>query len=425
MNKPFSKGHDPATLRAAIASGLQTDFNAITLTGIMKLVSPQAALAPWADGWAPVHTAPPEDDSRQTAAELLEVALASRVIDRPFHAMGIPPLVPPGAIDPLAAFGADHKGPGLDAMAFRYDRTHTGPYVSQFLLRPVPMGANAAVLQQTVRLRNGRYGVTVATRDAILAGNVPEPQAFSPTGSYVFSPRALASYVHQDPPYLFGLQAALILDGMKAPRSTMFPTLPNETGFVTYGGAVDLQCAIAEVCRVAMKWAWNIKLLYNRRRPEELFRDQASLHPEWHQIATPWVAPLNGCLPLVYAEGAPGHADYPSGHAVIGGACATLLKGWYADGVMNQPVQSTNGAALTPYSGAALTIHGELDKMAANMGWGRNFAGIHLRSSCAAGMEIGEQVAIRYLETMGQRCHEQLGTVTFRRFNGQPVFIDA
>lgn len=420
-SSPFAKGHDPAALSFALATGKQTDFDAITRTGTQKLVSPQAALAPVSSSWAPPLIAPPEDDSRQTAAELLEVALASRVADVPFASFG--------SFDwstaTLAPFADDHRGPQLGAMAFRYSTAHTGPYVSQFLLQDVPVGPRAAVIQQRVTHRTGRYGTTPATRDAILAGNTPAPQTFGPA-LYVHSPRGLASYVHQDPPYLFGLQAAWLLDSLKARRNTLFADLKNEGPFVTNGGAVDLQCALAEVTRQAMVWAWRRKFrTFRRRRPEELFADQRSLHPDWATIAAPQVADLNGCMPLLYAEGCPGHSDYPSGHAVIGGAVATLLKAWFVDAIWPAPaLHSLDGQSLVPWTGGeTLTLHGELNKLAANYGWGRNFAGIHMRSSCWFGMNLGEQVALQYLRTMAQRCNETIWSVQFSGFDGQTFRI--
>jgi hypothetical protein len=52
---------------------------------------------------------------------------------------------------------------------------------------------------------------------------------------------------------------------------------------------------------------------------------------------------------------------------------------------------------LVPYSGPPLTVGGELNKLAVNFGFGRNWAGIHWRSDAAASMALGEEVAIGLL----------------------------
>jgi hypothetical protein len=36
-------------------------------------------------------------------------------------------------------------------------------------------------------------------------------------------------------------------------------------------------------------------------------------------------------LPLVYPEGSPTHPSYPAGHAVIAGACSTIIKAFFDD----------------------------------------------------------------------------------------------
>ena len=415
---PFAKGHDPAAL-SALTSGEQTAFDAIPRTGSMKIVSPRASYHADPASVATLLPPMPADDSRQTAAELTETFLAVKAADVPFASYG----APQGA-DPLLAYGADHKGPPLGPLQFRYSSGHVGPYVSQFLHVKVPFGKNGATLDQRLPLRTGFYGTTTATRDQILRGNVPVAQTLG-SPCYMHNGRALASYVHQDPPYLFGLYAALICDAVTS-RSSLFPPLKNESGFVTYGGAMDVQCALAEVVRLAMQAAWCAKFrLFRRRRPEELFADQARLHPDFALLSGPTVASANSCMPMLYAEGSPGHSDYPSGHAVIGGAVATLLKAFYKDEPWTAaPLHSRDGKTQEVYLNCPpLSVHGELDKLASNYGWGRIFAGIHFRSSCAGGMALGESVAIGYLNRMLMESYEPLGTVAFTKFDGQPIMI--
>ena len=298
--------------------------------------------------------------------------------------------------------------------AFRFNDSHTGPYVSQLLLRDVSI--NGLVNLQRVRIRAGAYGSTPATNSEILAGRPPVPQTFNPEAR-IHTPRGLASAVHQDPPYLLGLQAALILQSFARP-SGLFAPGPHETGFVSDGGPVQLHCLLASVTEAAMRAAWLAKFrVYRRRRPEELFADQSGMHPDWQRLALPALSNLvPGCLPRLYAEGAPLHSDYPSGHAVIGGACATVLKAWFANDSWPNPVESRDGFGLTPVTDQ-LTIHGELNKLAHNYGWGRNFAGIHYRSSCRGGMLLGEAIAAQAMRGISGR------TITFAGFDGLPFTV--
>ena len=426
--KSFAKGFNPIQLLAAMESGRQTDFNLITRTG-PKLVNPQAG---YDTNFFPCPP-PPADNSRATAAELLEVGAAVIFRDTPFAQ--IAPAVPNMGMvrTVLRGFGADFTGPTRGDCLFRRGLSDlAGPYVSQLLIHPVPSG-NYPIAQQT-RLRTGNYGNSADTNAALQAGNIPVPQSYAGPAVYVNSPRALASYVHQDPPFLLALQAAMIL-GAWVPRSSRFPARPTEAAFVSFGGTVDLHCAIAEVTRLALQAAWDAKWRrFMRRRPEELWPDTASLHPDFLAIGQPIVDAVGSYLPMVYAEGCPIHPDYPSGHAVIGGATATILKAWFADGDWSAQtglsvVHSIDGASIEQWQPPAtttalpVTVHGELNKFAANMGWGRNFAGIHLRSSADAGMALGEAVAIRYLNERRAASYEGLADVTFKLFDGRTLTI--
>ncbi|MFZ9747331.1 MAG: vanadium-dependent haloperoxidase [Opitutaceae bacterium] len=115
-------------------------------------------------------------------------------------------------------------------------------------------------------------------------------------------------------------------------------------------------------------------------------------------------------LSQAYAEGCPTHPAYPSGHATIAGACVTVLKAFFdSNAVISNPVvASRDGTALLPYTGPALTVGGELNKLAANMAIGRNFAGVHWRSDAIEGILLGEQVALEYL-----RCSDFMWNETF------------
>ena len=130
-------------------------------------------------------------------------------------------------------------------------------------------------------------------------------------------------------------------------------------------------------------------------------------------------------LPQAYPEGCPLHPAYPSGHATVAGACATILKALFDENlaVPDCVVPSHDGQSLLPYKGPALTVRGEIEKLAFNVAFGRNFAGIHWRSDATGGIHLGEEVAIAILEDLVNTFAEDFEGFRFTRFNGQPVAI--
>ena len=87
---------------------------------------------------------------------------------------------------------------------------------------------------------------------------------------------------------------------------------------------------------------------------------------------------------------------------------------------------STDGNSLVTYSrpdAGDVTVHGELNKLAANMAIGRNIAGVHYRSDGDCGMMLGQKVAIAYFEDYLSRLIEPTGAITITGFDGVDVTI--
>src|SRR5207302_3438166 len=108
-------------------------------------------------------------------------------------------------------------------------------------------------------------------------------------------------------------------------------------------------------------------------------------------------------LPMVYPEGCPIHPAYTAGHATVAGACTTILKAlFYTDQPFPNPivVPTDDGLGLVPYTGSdanQMTVTGELNKLAMNVAYGRNVAGVHWRSDGYASLRLGEEIAISIL----------------------------
>jgi hypothetical protein len=110
---------------------------------------------------------------------------------------------------------------------------------------------------------------------------------------------------------------------------------------------------------------------------------------------------------------------------VIAGAGVTVLKALFDESyIVPTPVVSApDGLSLRPYAGPPLTVGGELDKLAANISLGRNFAGIHWRTDMAAGLSLGEEVALAVLAEMKLTGNEIFSGWSLQRFDGKRVTV--
>jgi hypothetical protein len=108
-----------------------------------------------------------------------------------------------------------------------------------------------------------------------------------------------------------------------------------------------------------------------------------------------------------------------------------VLKAWFKDMPLQplaQPVQpNRHGTALEPYregiDGPALTVHGELNKLAHNLSQGRDMSGVHWRADDLEGNRQGEAVAIRILREARDTYPEAFGGFTFTKFDGTPITV--
>ena len=86
----------------------------------------------------------------------------------------------------------------------------------------------------------------------------------------------------------------------------------------------------------------------------------------------------------------------------------TVLKAFFNEAfIIPDPIIALdNGFTTREYRGEDLTVGGELNKLAANIAIGRDFAGLHWRSDSIAGMQLGEQVTLRLLMDHKQTYNE-------------------
>lgn len=297
----------------------------------------------------------------------------------------------------------------------------------------------------------------------------------NPSQRFITTPRDLATYVHYDALYEAYLNACLILLGMGAPFDPGLPfqapdVFDKQQGFASFGGP-HILTLVTEVATRALKAVRHQKFNIHRRlRPEALAglidrQKSGGLSADALQELAPVekiatrlqdVGLLNRVkdynqfqnqaadragdasaagdrylLPMAFPEGSPMHPSYGAGHATVAGACVTILKaffdtGWnLVDGAGNPIAFEPNcdGSELIALNlTEPLTVEGELNKIAANIAIGRDWAGVHYFTDYIESLRMGEQIALGILEEQ-RLCYNENFTMTVPLFDGSTVRI--
>jgi hypothetical protein len=437
---------DPAAYNAllgAIKSGRHSDFEGLPRGGGRRLNNPQSAFTFHLEGGDP-HTfsvpPPPSIALAEAAFETSELYWQALCRDIPFLSYDTSPVVRQAAKHLGATPATVFRGPAKAAS--------TGPYISQFLLKPVPVGSAKVDQRYSSPLPQNDFMTTMNEWSQIQAGMPPWRSAsYDSIRRYIRNGRDLAEYVHYDFPYQAFLNAALILNNggpqsilncnqFKSPSSPYrYSTI--EEGFVTFGLA-EVTDWLGRVTGAALKATYCQKWMVHRRlRPEALgglihqTRSGARQYPIHSTLlqseAVDAVHSRTGSyfLPQAYPEGCPLHPSYPAGHAAIAGACSVVLKACF-DGSMLLPGSveaSADGLTLLPRPDYSPMVGDEIDKLAMNIGMGRDWAGVHFRSDEIAGIQLGEDVAISILQDLARTYTEDFAGFSFKRFGGSDVSI--
>ena len=440
-----------ANYLAAVQTGKRADFDALTMSGTERLVDPQAGIAFDLETLDQSQSAIPPFDTLNSpglAAQMIEAYWEALTRDVPFenYATDASIAAAVSELNGLSSFTGPRIGGNVTPQSVFRGFTPgdlIGPYVSQFLLKPFTIGAMPFVGYLTTLPPD--FGIDLASWLNIQNG-APSPLAPSnpdPQLRYLRTARDLAEYVHNDVLYQEYLIAALMLLQMKAPLNSgnpYPPSLKSETGFITFGFPM-VEVLVAEVISRAIKNAWFQKWFVHRMaRPEETaglvhftLTGQKSYPLDSSVLNSKAAAAVfkrngNYFIPLSYPEGCPLHPSYPSGHATAAGAAATVLK-WFFDEtfvIPNPLVPTFDGLGVTPYTGAdagQITVGGELNKLASNVGFGRVDAGIHWRQDIVQGMLLGERVAISLLTDQGHLYNENYQGFTFTKFDGTKITV--
>lgn len=453
---------DPQAYRSlvnALGQGTAAALERVTLGGDMPLVNPLAGLAFDLEGSDSHKLAIPPFPklaSRALADQAVELYWMALCRDVNFTAYGSQPL-PTAAVAELSTLPAPFAGVTAQTLFRAGGAGLIGPYVSQLLLKPFSYGPYAMGGLMSVAAAGKDYLVDLQSWLASQNGHAPFPgDPPDPTPRAIRNGRDLASYVHNDPNaglFMSFYNAGIFLFENGAPlnpgnpyRAAILGGYRKQAPFGTFGLPFFLGL-IGEAATRAFKAAWYAKWFVHRAlRPDQygglvhLTITGKSKYPLDRDIlsssAAANVFTRNAAyfLPQAYPEAGPQHPSYPSGHATMAGACATMLKAAF-DGnaafasLTNSTIQvaADDGRSLTAYSGAdagQITLNGEIDKLASNIGLGRNFAGIHWRADFEQGLRLGEAVAISILrDQRNNNPGEEFDGFIITTFDGNTIRV--
>lgn len=442
---------DYALLLKALQSGKPADFAEIPLGGTRRFTNPQAGLAFDLEGADAQHLAippAPAFSSARAAGEIVENYWMALARDVSFADYATSPIIADAAADfnKLSDFAGRKQAPILFRGNLAGDLY--GPYISQFLMRDVPFGALTFPQTMKTVLPNKDYMVDYASWLSIQRGQAPAAAPYDEVPRYIRNGRDLSEWVHVDALYQAYFHATLILLKSGAPVDKNNPYTPensrNQDGFGTFGGP-HLLSLVTEVATRALKAVWFQKWFVHRRLRPEAFAgrvhrnlaDNASYPIHADALGSDAVAAVfkkygSYLLPMAFPEGSPLHPAYGAGHATVAGACVTILKAWFDEKALLQPLlgdpklASADGRTLVTYTGqeaAELTVGGELNKLASNVAIGRNHAGVHWRSDYTASVALGEQVAISVLRDQRSSYNELFKGFSLTKFDGTTITV--
>lgn len=434
-------------LRRAMHFGRQEDFDAICRAGRAerKLANPQgafrfeaASLDSHATRIAPSHSF----DSLELAGEMVEVYWQALLRDVPFKDFESDPRVgeATGDLNSLHPIAMPAGRRASSANLFRGETSGdlVGPYISQFLWQPFRFGPLDVVQQYAVPAAGLDFLTDVPSWRRVQRGRAPAQELQLGASRFLFNGRSLGEYVHRDVTFQAYVHAALILlsyGPIALDEGNPYRDgLANEAAFTSLGAPHVLDL-VTRAANLALGGAWFQKWRVHRMlRPEALggrvhfnLTAQRSypLAPELENSrAVGQLLSTNGTalLPIAFPEGSPIHPSYPAGHACIAGACVTVLKALFSESfAIPRPVEANrDGTALLPYD-EALTVGGELDKLANNISLGRDAAGVHYRQDGLQGLLAGEQQAISLLREQSLLLRETgFDGFRFTPFQGAP-----
>ena len=487
------------TLLSAIEAGTQEAFECVELGGSNRLLANPLNAYSYqliGDDSNGIRIAPPPQfSSRNTAIDMVERYWMALCRDVRFDHYAHNELIAAACQD-LNSLGFEREfgfvcTPGT---LFRgpYDGCTVGPQVSQFLVQDFSF--NNQLIQQSQKYPTpGLDYLTDLARWKRVNNGDEDPTGYDSIEGdrYIMTLRDAGQWVHVHGPHQSSFWPTIMLLEKCAKYSEAIPYVGDRiTTADAFGslGVPDISIHAGLAGLYGLKHAWFQKwCAHNRLRPEayahrlELFRrgdlsdtartatDSVFSDPMFEKYfgegADVWRETTvldrifehnkqqnyrrdtnnksgSWLLPVAYPEGSPIHPSYPGGHAVFIAAAATIAKAFFADGDFPNPkVPVDNGQRLDDLRGETLTIHGELNKLIANVTLFRDGAGMHWRTDgmathveactgCHAleletgGNLLGEQLALSILRDIRQTYRETIRAFEFKGLNGETLVAE-
>jgi hypothetical protein len=454
---------DPAayqSFKKALSTGSPADFQNIVLGGPRTLNGPQGGLAFYLscfDSSQVVVPPAPTLASEEYAAELIELYWASLLRDVAFTDYPTNQTAQDAAAE-LSSLQS-YMGPRNTAkqvtpdLLFRgiFPGETTGPYLSQFLLQSTTLGTLPIQQKYLTNVPNMDFMLDATEFQKVQNGidtgkklvTVTDGKG-NPLPLYLRDGRGLAAYTHVDVLYQAYFIAYLVLSSSNIPSNPGNPYIgsPTQNGFATMGSP-DFAATVAAVAAEAIRAVWYHKWwVHLRHRPESgggivhLLKTGGNIQGRVSNTVLNSGAVQTShnannkswFLSQSFPEGSPTHPAYPTGHGTVAGACITVLK-FFFDGnhiLQNPLVPKSDGTDVGPYTGpgvGAMTVNGELHKLASNISFGHGIhAGIHWRSDTTTSIQLGEAVALSFLKDRAS-CYNEKFSVTLTKLDGTPETI--
>lgn len=448
----------------ALTSGDPADFDKIKMSPFAELGlrNPQAAYSYFMEG-KDAHSftmpAAPAFDSAWQASDAIEVMWQAITRDVPFSDYNMDNDYISAAVNDMNNM-TDYRGPVDDAGYVTPQNLFrgigpgetVGPYISQFLLQPIPYGATT--IEQLIDVPEASHEKNNFLTDYdewldIQNGVKATKKQDNLQPRYIYNGRAMAQYVLKDFVYQAYLGATRIIRGYGSGAydpNDPYKGKTAEARSPLFGNnhALDF---IGRIAMGSQNVAWFQKWLVHRRARPEVFFGRVHNHLTKANITYPihddvlnspaldmmfdMNADTNGgegtyLLATATPAGSPLHPTYPAGHSVMAGAAVTMLKAFFnGDFVIPNPVMTNDdGTELVDYTGPELTIESELNKLASNISLGRDIAGVHFRTDGDLGMALGEEYAISVLRELVPTYNEDFNGFSFNQFDGTPVCVN-
>ncbi|MET0342548.1 MAG: twin-arginine translocation pathway signal protein [Polyangiales bacterium] len=459
------------------------DFEKVPLGGTRKLLNPLGALAVNLSGLATVQRAVPVAPtlaSAERAADAVENYWQVLLRDVPFSEYRSDTknelvLAAARELDELAAYTGprDARGRVTPEVLFRGTARYgvpgdasgrktrsvvppgvlVGPYLSQFLLRDIPYGSHfiPGGLRPQVAGQENEFATTHEEWLALQDGRPTTRRIrFDPVRRYLHTGRDLAEYARGGAPTFWGAaqllttavsKDPLVVGGLGAPANARNPYLKlksTASGTGTWGTPYIQSLLPFATSRGQRSIYFHKWFVHRTIRPEAFggLVQQRLVHGADYPIhddllrseALDRVFKKFGSyhLPLATPEGAPNHGSYPGGASENTAVNVTLLKAFFDEGhVIPDPVEPdpSDPTRLIPYVGPPLTIGGELNKLATNLGQGRNWLGVHWRSDAAVSLPHADEIALGILRDERPTLLEHFDGFRLSLYDGRVVEI--